>query len=81
VGRASRPRPKKLGPKLKRIRAVFGYSQVAMAQALAFKTVYPAHISQYERGTREPPLPVLMKYARLAGISTDTLIDDKLEYK
>lgn len=81
MGRASRPRPKKLGPKLKRIRAKFGYSQVAMAQALTFKTVYPAHISQYERGTREPPLPVLLKYAKLAGISTDTLIDDKLEYK
>ena len=81
MGRASRPRPKKLGPKLKRIRASFGYSQVAMAQALGFKSVYPSHISQYEHGTREPPLPVLLKYARLAGISIDVLIDDKIEYK
>ena len=81
VGRASRPRPKKLGLKLKRIRAAFGYSQVAMAKELGFKTVYPSHISQYEHGTREPPLPVLLKYARLAGISTDVLIDDKIEHK
>ena len=81
MGRASRPRPKKLGQKLKRIRASFGYSQVAMAQALGFKSVYPSHISQYEHGTREPPLPVLLKYAELAGISTDVLIDDRIDYK
>jgi len=36
-------------------------------------------ISGYERGEREPPLPVLLKYARLAGFSTDYLIDDKLD--
>jgi len=81
VGRAARPKPKKLRLKLKRIRANLGYSQVAMAQALGFKTVYPSHISQYEHGKREPPLPVLLKYARLAGISTDVLVDDTLEYK
>ncbi|MDX6498509.1 MAG: hypothetical protein QOG23_1769 [Blastocatellia bacterium] len=35
-------------------------------------------VSQYELGTREPPLPILLKYARLAGISTDVLIDDEI---
>jgi len=30
-------------------------------------------------GTREPPLPILLRYARLAGISTDVLIDDDLK--
>jgi hypothetical protein len=52
-----------------------------MAQALGFKSVYPSHISQYEHGTREPPLPVVLKYAQLAGISTDVLIDDRIDYK
>jgi hypothetical protein len=33
-------------------------------------------ISEYERGTGEPPLPVLLKYARLAGVCVDALIDD-----
>ena len=34
-------------------------------------------ISNYELGTGEPPLPVLLAYARLAGVSTDVLIDDE----
>jgi transcriptional regulator with XRE-family HTH domain len=38
-----------------------------------------ASVSGYELGKREPPLPVLLKYARLVGISTDVLIDDKLK--
>ena len=36
-------------------------------------------ISGYELGTREPPLTILLKYARLAGVSTDVLIDDELD--
>lgn len=32
-----------------------------------------------KRGTREPTLLVLLRYARLVGTSTDVLIDDKLE--
>ena len=27
----------------------------------------------------EPPLPVLLAYAKLAGVSTDVLIDDELD--
>jgi hypothetical protein len=36
-------------------------------------------ISNYELGTGEPPLPVLLAYARLAGVSTEVLIDDELD--
>lgn len=79
MGRGARPRPKRLGKKLKQIRKRLGLSQAAMCEKLGFKTVYPSHISGYELGTREPPLPILLKYARLAGISTDVLIDDKLD--
>jgi transcriptional regulator with XRE-family HTH domain len=49
-----------------------------MARALGIKD--RASISGYERGEREPPLPVLLAYARAAGIVVDILIDDKLEY-
>ena len=35
-------------------------------------------VSAYELGTREPDLLTLLQYARVAGISTDALIDDKL---
>ena len=50
-----------------------------MCKRLGAKRIHPAHVSGYERGEREPPLPVLLKYARLVGISTDVLIDDKLD--
>lgn len=78
MGRSQRPRPKYLAKKLLQVRKHLGVSQVEMVKQLGFRKIHPAHISAYERGEREPPLPVLLKYARLTGISTDTLIDDKL---
>jgi hypothetical protein len=33
----------------------------------------------HPRGKREPSLLVLLRYAKIAGISTDVLIDDNLE--
>jgi transcriptional regulator with XRE-family HTH domain len=35
------------------------------------------YISTYERGLREPPLYVILKYAPVAGVSTDLIIDDQ----
>jgi transcriptional regulator with XRE-family HTH domain len=37
------------------------------------------YISAYERGVREPPLPVLLKYAQAAGVYVDVLIDDEVD--
>jgi hypothetical protein len=34
-------------------------------------------ISDYELGKREPPLPILLRYARAAGVCVDLLIDDE----
>lgn len=79
MGRSGRPRPKHLAKKLRRIREGLELSQAAMCEKLGFEKIHPAHISAYERDGREPPLPVLLKYARLAGVSTDVLIDDKLK--
>lgn len=81
MGRSQRPRPKYLGRKLLQIRQKAGISQAEMVKRLGFKSVHQAHISGYERGEREPPLPVLLKYARLAKISTDVLIDDEVKLK
>jgi transcriptional regulator with XRE-family HTH domain len=41
--------------------------------------IYQSNVSGYESGEREPPLPIILAYAHLAGISTDVLIDDKLD--
>jgi transcriptional regulator with XRE-family HTH domain len=78
MSRYARPRPRKLARKLKQVRARLGLTQAEMVGRLKFKEVYQGHISEYERGVREPPYPVLLKYARLVNISTDVLIDDYL---
>ena len=79
MGRSQRPRPKYLGKKLLQVRKKLGISQAEMVTRLGLKSLHQAHISGFERGEREPPLPVLLKYARLVGVSTDCLIDDELE--
>jgi len=80
MGRARRLRPKHLGKKLRQVRQHLGLSQVGMAEALNFPTVHPTNISGYEIG-REPPYPVLLRYARLEGVSTDVLVDDELKIR
>lgn len=77
---AKRPVPKKLAKKLLQIRMRLDLSQSEMVKALNYKAspLRPAQISQFETGRREPPLMVLLAYAKLAGISTDLLIDDKV---
>lgn len=79
MGRSQRPRPKRLGAKLREVRSRLDLSQVGMVEVLGFKSIHPAHISGYERGKREPPLTVLLRYAKLLAISTDVLIDDELD--
>jgi transcriptional regulator with XRE-family HTH domain len=36
-------------------------------------------ISKYEIGRNEPPLMILLQYARVAGVHVEALIDDELE--
>jgi transcriptional regulator with XRE-family HTH domain len=79
MGRSSRPKPARLAFKLLSIREALGISQVEMVKRLDYPRIHPAHISGYERGEREPPLPVLLRYARIVKISTDALIDDDLD--
>ena len=75
----ARLRPKRLGEKLRRIRDWLGLSQSEMLRRLEFENeIWYTQISAYELGRREPPLVVLLEYARLAGVSTDVLIDDKM---
>jgi transcriptional regulator with XRE-family HTH domain len=81
VGRSYRSRPKKLGAKLKLIRTRLGLTQTQMIEKLAVRDepLRPASISGYELGKREPPLMVLLRYAKVYGCSTDELIDDKMK--
>lgn len=81
MGPSYRARPKKLGKKLGLIRTRLGLTQAEMVERLAVKDepLYSASISQYETGKREPPLLVLLKYARLAGVTMESLVDDKMK--
>lgn len=78
-----RAMPKKLGKKLLQIRMNLGMSQREIVKALKYHDtpLRASQISQYEQGQREPTMMLVLAYARLAGISTDVLIDDKMKLK
>ena len=80
MGASARMRPKRLAEKLLQIRLALGLSQTEMLKRLGFDEVLSYHrISNYELGTGEPPLVVLLEYARAAGVYVDVLIDDELD--
>ena len=80
MGRGSRDRPNKLGKKLAQIRTYLGVSQDGLVRMLGLSAKLTRNdISKYERGMREPSLSVLLKYARVAKVNMEVLIDDKLE--
>lgn len=80
MARTPRPKPERLPEKLLQIRLALGLSQGGMLYQLGLQdNLTRTTISAYELGTGEPPLPILLKYARLVGVSTDVLIDDELD--
>ena len=80
MGAAARMKPKRLAEKLLQIREALGLSQTEMLRRLGFDGVLSYHrVSNYELGTGEPPLVVLLEYARAAGVYVDVLIDDELD--
>jgi transcriptional regulator with XRE-family HTH domain len=48
-----------------------------MAKLLDLQSSYTV-VSSYELGTGEPDLLTLLKYARVAGVNVESLIDDKM---
>ncbi len=79
MGRTARERPRRLAAKLLQVRQAFDMTQEQMLAALRLdKKVFASAISGYELGTREPSLPVLLRYARLVGVVMDVLVDDDL---
>jgi DNA-binding XRE family transcriptional regulator len=72
-----RPYPLKLADKLRQLREGLGLSQGEIAAKIGIKD--RASISGYERGEREPPLPTLLAYARLAKVRMETIVDDELD--
>ena len=82
MGRASRNKPAKLAEKLLAIRKNLELSQTELIERLTLEEdipLYKGDISKYESGRREPPLIILLRYARLANVIVDVLIDDSLD--
>lgn len=79
MGKGSRPKPKRLAEKLRAIRLGLGLSQPEMHKRLELeKDVEYTNISKYELGRNEPPLSTLLKYARIAGVHMEVIVDDEL---
>lgn len=80
MGKRSRPKPERLAEKLLQIRQAYDLSQNGMIRRLGLVgELIQADISAFELGTREPALPHLLRYAKVAGISVDLLIDDEVD--
>jgi transcriptional regulator with XRE-family HTH domain len=80
MGRASRPKPARLAEKLRQIRLSLGLSQNEMLHHFGLdEELFQGSISGYELGTREPPLAVLLQYARAANVYVEVLIDEELD--
>jgi transcriptional regulator with XRE-family HTH domain len=80
MGRVKRWRVERLPEKLLQIRLTLNLSQNELIRELDLTDkIYQSNVSGYELGEREPPLPILLRYARLAGVYLDVLVDDKLD--
>lgn len=76
----SRQTPSKLGHKLKLIREHLNFTLDEMAEAIGrHDPARRSRVHEWETGKRQPDLTSLLAYARLAGVSTDMLIDDETE--
>ncbi|MGC2235696.1 MAG: hypothetical protein WA584_06020 [Pyrinomonadaceae bacterium] len=82
MAKVSRHVPARLGEKLTLIRKrleVATYEDMIKRLRCAEVSLYRSAICEYEQNKREPPLIVLLNYARLANIPMEMLVDDSLE--
>lgn len=79
MGKSPRIKPKRLPEKLRQIRERLGLSQNGLIRHLGFEGVLvQASISGYESGTREPPLPILLRYSEVSGVWINSIVDDEV---
>lgn len=87
MGRAPRHIPDRLGVKLHAIRMFLGLTQEKMIEHLRYdkSPIHQGNISEYENGWREPPLLLVLHYARainatgLFSVTMEMLVDDEME--
>src|SRR3979490_444384 len=80
MARGARIRPERLPEKLLQIRVALGLSQSELLRRLGLEEQMDyRRISEFERGTTEPHLTVLLQYARAAGVHMEDIVDDDLD--
>ena len=80
MGQRSRSKPERLAEKLLQIRLALGLSQTEMHRRLGLEEeVEYTIISKYELARNEPPLTTLLRYARVAGVHLEDIVDDDLD--
>jgi transcriptional regulator with XRE-family HTH domain len=80
MGRKARAKSKRLADKLLQIRVALGHSQSELLRSLGLaESMDYRRISEFERGTTEPHLSVVLQYARVAGVHMEDIVDDDLD--
>jgi transcriptional regulator with XRE-family HTH domain len=79
MGKKARKRPQHLGRKLREIRDSFGLSQGLMLAKVGFDKEYRNNLSNFETNKREAPLELVLAYAKVIGVNSDVLLDDRRE--
>lgn len=81
MGRKGRAKVEGLPEKLLAIRLRLGLTMEQLISHLNHLELplTTASITEYEKGRREPPLPILLKYARLANVLLEVLVDPELD--
>jgi transcriptional regulator with XRE-family HTH domain len=80
MGSAARRTPKRLAEKLLDIRVELGLSQNGLIRQMGFSDeLSQAQISMFERGIRQPSLPILAAYAQVANVYLEALILDDVD--
>ena len=80
MGRKARMKPERLAEKLLQIRTGLSLSQPQILRRLGFDDLIDyRRISEFELGDAEPPLPVLLQYAHIAGVHVEDIVDDELD--
>lgn len=80
MGIKPRLRQERLAEKLLWVRNALGLSQSGMLKSLGVEDLISyKQISKYETGISEPPLIILLQYARVAGVCLDVLANDELD--
>lgn len=77
---SARPRPRRLAEKLLQIRQGLSLSQSDLVKQMGVaQMIHYTNISKYELDKNEPPLMILLAYAKLAQVHLEEIVDDDID--